>query len=802
MFDSVPLREDKMMNISKKIISLILSLSLVLGASAAAAAGTSQLRSADVVVTLEPVNAAVDSGETAVFTLTVEGLGTDPFIGQISSITLTSSDPSVSVVNANIDLGSGYAFTPEGMSEPTGLQYTVSASAAEAGLSVITATVTDVSGNDYTCSATLAVKGIVAQPKNITIEVGESCVIFANRYGLSDSEATTNLTWTKSPAADWISMGIHGSSYRQREAYYVKGNSVGEGTVTVSLRSGSTAVYYDTINVSVVEKKSLTITQNGVEVTSPVDLSGQNDSAELTAETEGFYPGAVITWESSRPDLVSVSENSANSAIVTRLVNSDTSVAIKATVTDGTVTRTKTVYVSACADTPSLRISSPALIGNGEMRNITIRKGDTVTLSALVRCNDETATVWAATTEDGRVPLKLNSTVGKNITVTGRLSTNSPVAVTASNGVASDTVYVTVLPDSEKSIRITGTCLGADGVIVLSPDGSTELQAEITGFPENFSDVTWTAAIADNSENNSGSSGIERMTNLVTLSATYGLSTAVTAQEISEDFAKITAKINADGVEYTDTVYVKVTGCDIIYRANFITIYPNESITLSMANGESAEWYSNSQKAYFGNTASKPTYAYSESRATLKTGTRSTSNPCRITATQGGKDSVYVSVASGSRNTLSFDLNGGYGTAPDPVTLTADDTVLSVVLPEPEAFYPSDDGEYVFCGWSEYPDAISNTVASISRPIYFPGQTYSVTADKILYAIWAPKTENALFCINLSGDFLPEPRTQSVEYYTKSGIYIEGALNPTGFYYNVNGVDSRLAKVPSQADIA
>ena len=792
------------MNNAKRFLLILLSLILSFGMLAAPVSGASPVRSVNALVTLEPVEAVVVPGETASFMLTAEGLGNDLYNNQIASMSFSSSDSEVFDVPLSID-------TLSGLPIETGLQYLVDAYAVKTGSSVITATVTDFSGNVYTASLVLTAKGIVAQPKSITLEVGESCVIFANRYGFTDYEASTQLTWSKTPdfdgitAIDWISIGVHGGTYRQKEGYYVTGNSAGTGTVTVSLRSGNNVFYSDTINVTVIDKKSLTIKQDGAEVNSPVYLSDENNTAILTAEAEGFDP--VITWESSRPDLVSVSQDSPASAVIEKMANSDTIVAIKATAADGNATRTKSIYVILSSDAPSLRITSPALCSDSETRNITIRQGDTLSLSALTSGVDETAAIWTATTEGGRVPLKLNSTVGKSITVTGRLSSASPVAVTASDGGVSDTVYITVLPDGEKGVKITCDNLGADGVIVLNPySGTTQLRAELTGFTEpqySDSDIIWTAAIADNSENYS--TNTERPPVFVALSDSHGLSTTVTAQTPSFDFAKITVKIIVDNVIYTDTVYVKVPNQEIIDNANIITLYQGEKATLGTVNGELADWMSNNQKVYFGDVSRKPTYVYSYSSATLNTLSRNgfTINPCLIKAGTDGQysDSVYVCVVNGNRTRLTFDLNGGYGTAPDPVILSSDDSIKSIVLPEPEAFYPSDYGEYEFYGWSEYSNA-GESVSSADRPIYFPGQTYSVTADKTLYAIWTKKAENALFCIRINEDIPPEPASQQIDSYSKSGIYIEGALKQAGFYYNVNGVESHLMKNPADADIA
>ena len=779
------------MKTGKRILSILLSLMLVLGA--VSVGGVSVSAASNVVLTLDPSEVVTDAGDTAELTLVVEGLGTDPNNNQISSVVFTSSDTSVA---DNFTVNAANSYVPTGGSDPTGLQYTVLASTFSTGSATVTVKVTDTDNNVYSRTASLIVRGIVANPKNITLEVGEACVVFAERYGFTESQSSMNLTWRNTPNSNWITLGVHGNN-RQNEAYYVKGNSVGTGTVTVALGSS----YSDTINVTVVPKKSLTVMQDGEEVTSPINLS--DSTAVLEAVPEGF-DSSVITWESSHPNLVSVSQDPEDSKIatITRIENSDTVVAVKATATDGSVTRTKTVYVIN-DQVPSLKIIGSGIITESNIKHLTITEGETAALSAMVSGTDATATIWSATTDDGRVPVKLNSTVGKNITITGRLNTDTPVAVTAANEGYSDTVYVTVTPSDEKFIRITGDGLGADGVLELAPDGSAQLNAQLSGISE-LSVINWDVSIAPNNENVS-EGGICP----INLEDSIGSSAVVTAIGTSTDFAKVKVSVLEDGKIYSDEIYVKVTGCDIISAARYITVFQNDVVTLQTADGSEADWKSTTQKTYLGDlppTASAPvTTVFSSAKATVTSNGNVTMNPSKITAVaDGNTDSVYVYVHRGSSNTgwstVTFDLNGGYGTAPDTVVFSSDDDSRSILLTKPDAAYPDDGGEYEFYGWSEYPNAGE---PDANRPVYFPGQTYTVNKAAVtLYAIWTEKTENAMFFIRINGDIGAEPGAQSTALYAKSGIYIEDALDPAGFYYNANGVESHLAKLPSDADIA
>ena len=733
-------------------------------------------------------DSTVDPDESAVMTLVVEGLGTDPYNTEIVSVTVAGSDEDVAEISG---LSAGTAYTPNGGSMPTGISYSVSVLGKKAGITTVTATVVTVSGETYTGSCFVTVRGIVVRQREITLEAGETRVVFAERYGFSESQSSRNLMWRKDGAdLTWITMGVHGTRH-QNEAYYIHGQSAGVGEVTVSL-SGST--YSDTIVVNVVPAKTVSVKQNGEVVTSTIDL-GAVSSVTLDAVCDGFSDAAAVTWESSRPDLVSVTP-SGRSAIISQVGYSDTVVAVKVTATENDVTRSKTVYCDVLDPNPrSLKIVSARLSGG----NITIREGETLTLSADVRGDDPTATRWSATTGNGRVPVKLNSTVGKSITITGRSATTSPVAVHAANG-TTDTVYVTVTPaPTEKpSVRIVSTSLGADGCITMRPGDAAALSVELNHFA-GLPTVTWSATVAPNSQNTSSG-----MSASVELFDSVGLSTVISARTSSADFARVRVSVSDGAYTYTDEIYVKVTDRDIVNTARYIQMFRGDAITFSTLDDQSADWESNSQKAYFGSVSTRPTHE-TGAYATLHTVNNTTTNPVRIDVALADNptvtDSVYVSVVNAQWSSVSFNLNGAYGTAPDDIVMSTTDSKLSFVLPEPDAAYPSDDGDYSFVGWSAYADAAS---PDSSRLIYFPGEEYTVSSGQnvTLYAVWAKQTENAMFTIRLSGDIGAEPGTQASSTYANSCVYIEDALNPAGFYFNVNGVDSHLAKMPSDEDIA
>ena len=798
------MEENGMKRLIKKlkltVISIILILS-IMAVSVPVSGYAAPIQASAVSVRLEPVEAAADMGQQASFSLIVEGLGTDPDSNQISAISFSSSDTSVA---DHISHTGPSVYTPDGEEEPAGLEYPVNVTIITAGAAAITATVTDTGGNDHTCSGIVTGKGIRLNLRNITLGEGEACVIFAGRYGLDKGEEGKTLSWSKTSIENtgWITMGAHGLN-RQNEAYYVKGSSPGTGTVTVSLPGSS---YSDTVNVNVIPKKFINVQKDGSEVTAPIELNNTTDTVELeSALSRDFSEYATVTWESSDPDIVSVSPVSGSSTTIKREAYSDVPVAVRATATDGGITRTKTVYVtSAKSMDPSLKITcARAVSGGASPSDITINEGETYTLSTSTRGIEETATIWTAETDGGRVPVMLNSTVGKSITITGRSHTEEghPITITATNGSLSDTVNVTVLPDNgEKSVKITGEALGADGVIALSPAGTADLGLEMKGFSENAT-VTWGAYLAQNSENNTTN---ERPTDSVSLSQTDGSSTTVTANGSSVDFAKVTVKVEENGERLKDEIYIKVTGCDIINTARKITLFQGDQVTLQTTDGSSTTWSSNSRKAYFGSTSTIPTTTdgiCAKINTLERNGT--TTNPVLITAGSNEiKDSVYVSVKADQWCKVYFDLNGGYGATPEPVVFSSGDTERSILLRRPDAVYTSDDGEYEFYGWSESSKAGS---PDANRSVFLPGQVYTLPVNETwmtLYAIWTKKTEDALFVIRTGGNIGPEPETQQLGTYATSGIYMKDALQPAGFYFNAEGVEDHLDKMPSDADIA
>ena len=153
----------------KKAFSIIIAAAMLFSIMVPAFAA-SPLKSSNVSMHFESDNTSVNPSDSVALTLIVEGLGANPNDNQINSIVFSSSDNSVAEVGSY----STDSYTPAESSEATGLACELTVSANSTGISKITADVTDVSGNTYTCSCFVTVRGIIVQQKNITLEVGES----------------------------------------------------------------------------------------------------------------------------------------------------------------------------------------------------------------------------------------------------------------------------------------------------------------------------------------------------------------------------------------------------------------------------------------------------------------------------------------------------------------------------------------------------------------------------------------------------------------------------------------------------
>lgn len=150
---------------------------------------------------------------------------------------------------------------------------------------------------------------------------------------------------------------------------------------------------------------------------------------------------------------------------------------------------------------------------------------------------------------------------------------------------------------------------------------------------------------------------------------------------------------------------------------------------------------------------------------------------------------------AGRTVTVTFNRNGGSGTAPTQQSVEAGETITF-----PEAGSLSRNG-YAFVGWSTKSDHDGSAGNVMESPIYQPNETYTVTDNTTFYAIWAETSTDAVFYIALDGVPRTEPRTVSDGSADAAdftwGVEIANALQEAKFYSNSSGVDSNLAAQPS-----
>lgn len=142
--------------------------------------------------------------------------------------------------------------------------------------------------------------------------------------------------------------------------------------------------------------------------------------------------------------------------------------------------------------------------------------------------------------------------------------------------------------------------------------------------------------------------------------------------------------------------------------------------------------------------------------------------------------------------TVSFDTNGGTGTAPAVETASADNNE-TIVLPS----YTGTKSGYTFAGWAVTNDLVSTTYYSV----YAPGTTLTVSKDTKLYAVWTTST-TATFFIRLDGTTPYEPSQYSGSSYT-AGITIANVVKADIWVCDTTGakVLAGLNAVPTDAQI-
>lgn len=101
---------------------------------------------------------------------------------------------------------------------------------------------------------------------------------------------------------------------------------------------------------------------------------------------------------------------------------------------------------------------------------------------------------------------------------------------------------------------------------------------------------------------------------------------------------------------------------------------------------------------------------------------------------------TFYTKSGDSRNTtilipggalVTYDLNGGTGTTPNPQYVTKDDSIVIRDINEDTSY-----NYYKFVGWSKEKKDILEADANLGDDIYKPGYTHSFTEDTTLYAVW------------------------------------------------------------------
>ena len=123
-------------------------------------------------------------------------------------------------------------------------------------------------------------------------------------------------------------------------------------------------------------------------------------------------------------------------------------------------------------------------------------------------------------------------------------------------------------------------------------------------------------------------------------------------------------------------------------------------------------------------------------------------------------DYFYIKVVSSSSTKVTFDLNGGTGTAPKAV-----EGENYVTLPGQDGF--SRNG-YEFLGWSTARDASTVTEGSAAAKVYPAGSEYYLEKNTTLYAVWGAVSTNnkdsVKIAIRTDGTIPDEPSIQKAGY--------------------------------------
>lgn len=171
------------------------------------------------------------------------------------------------------------------------------------------------------------------------------------------------------------------------------------------------------------------------------------------------------------------------------------------------------------------------------------------------------------------------------------------------------------------------------------------------------------------------------------------------------------------------------------------------------------------------------------------------------------EDIYFVYESDDGMVTLTFNGNGGYGTVPEAIEVTAGTTVT---LPDYEGYKYN----YEFIGWTT---AAVTFPSSTYYAVYAPNSSFTLENDTTLYAAWQSTNADstAYFYIRLDGQIPYEPGSYVVADYT-NGIQMTNAVTAQNWIVDVdstkeiveggnyvyNNVSASLLKLPSNELIA
>ena len=152
-------------------------------------------------------------------------------------------------------------------------------------------------------------------------------------------------------------------------------------------------------------------------------------------------------------------------------------------------------------------------------------------------------------------------------------------------------------------------------------------------------------------------------------------------------------------------------------------------------------------------------------------------------------DRFYIKVVSSSSTKVTFDLNGGTGTAPKAV-----EGENYVTLPGQDGF--SRNG-YEFLGWSTARDASTVTGGSAAAKVYPAGSEYYLEKNTTLYAVWGAVSTNnkdsVKIAIRTDGTIPDEPSIQKAGYQFLTNADTGMIMVPSNWFsplHTTAGVDN------------